>query len=136
MRALLDTGQPILDQEIRIWTGRGDPDLARELLPGRVNAENIGIGVVLVDVTDQPHEADELRSTFMANMTESLSIAGSERRRTFRNPAAETILGWGEQELSGKFIEETIQHQEPDDAFTCKTAPAFQSPTRHAARRR
>ena len=122
----LDTGQPILNQEILEPGPAGATQTwLASCYPVGVDAENIGIGVVLVDVTDQRHEADALRSTFMANMTESLSIAGSEGRRTFRNPAAETILGWGEQELSGKFIQETIQRQEPDDALTRKDGSSF-----------
>jgi EAL domain-containing protein (putative c-di-GMP-specific phosphodiesterase class I) len=122
----LDTGQPILNQEILEPGPAGATQTwLASCYPVGVDAENIGIGVVLVDVTDKRHEADEFRSTFMANMTESLSIAGSEGRCTFRTPAAETILGWSEQELSGKSIQEPIQRQEPDDAFTRKDGSSF-----------
>jgi EAL domain-containing protein (putative c-di-GMP-specific phosphodiesterase class I) len=97
----LDTGQPIVNQEILEPGPAGATQTwLASCYPVGVDAENIGIGVVLVDVTDKRHEADEFRSTVMANMTESLSISGSEGRRTFRDPTAETILGWDEQESS------------------------------------
>lgn len=120
----LDTGQPILNQEILEPGPAGATQTwLASCYPVGVDAENIGIGVVLVDVTDKRREADEFHSTFTANMTESLSIAGSEGR--FRNPAAETILGWSEQELSGRLSQEPIQRQEPDDAFTRKDGSSF-----------
>jgi EAL domain-containing protein (putative c-di-GMP-specific phosphodiesterase class I)/PAS domain-containing protein len=122
----LDTGQPIVNQEILEPGPAGATQTwLASCYPVGVDAENIGIGVVLVDVTDKRREADEFRSTFMASMTEGLSIDGSEGRRTFRKPAAETIPSWGEQDPSGKFIQETIQRQEADHAFTHKDGSSF-----------
>jgi len=122
----LDTGQPILNQEIPEPGPAGATQTwLASCYPVGVDAELIGVGVVLVDVTDQHHQADEFRSTVIANMTEGLYIADSEGRCNFLNPAAENMLGWSEQELSGKLVQETIQRQEPDDAFTRKDGSSF-----------
>ncbi len=80
----LDSGQPVVNQEILEPGPEGATQTwLASCYPVGFDAENIGIGVVLVDVTDRHHEADEFHSTLMS---------------TFRTPAAETVLGWSEQD--------------------------------------
>jgi PAS domain S-box-containing protein len=116
-RLVLETGQPVPNHQIvgepAAAAGGGQTWLT-SCYPVRVDGELIGIGIVVVDVTEQRRQADEFRSVVMANMAEGLYTLDSEGRFTFVNAAAERMLGWSEQELNGKPVHDTIHFQHPD----------------------
>ena len=61
-RAVFDTGEPVVNVEVeREGPSQRSPLLAGELLPSRIGKEVIGIGVVVVDITER-EKADRLRS--------------------------------------------------------------------------
>jgi PAS domain S-box-containing protein len=81
------------------------------LYPVEVEGELIGVGMVVMDVTAQRRQADELRSVVMANIVEGLYTSDSEGRFTFLNAAAERMLGWSGQELHGRPVRDTIKFE-------------------------
>jgi PAS domain S-box-containing protein len=113
-RRVLETGRPLLDQEIVAGSGGGSGGGSAWLIslyPVEVDGELIGVGMVVVDVTAQRRQADELRSAVMANIVEGLFTSDSEGRFTFLNAAAERMLGWSGQELHGKPVRDTINFE-------------------------
>jgi len=68
--------------------------------PVHVDGEVIGVGVVVVDVTER-RQAETFRSIVMNNMAEGLYTVDAEGRLTSMNDAASKMLGWTEKELLG-----------------------------------
>jgi PAS domain S-box-containing protein len=115
-RHVLETGEPVLNQEaegqvswapgeVRFWL--------TSYYPVRVNAEVVGIGTVVVDIT-QRKQAEEFRSVVMDNMAEGLYVIDADGRLTFMNAAASKMLGWTEEELRGKPIHDAFHFQRAD----------------------
>jgi PAS domain S-box-containing protein len=148
-RHVLDTGKAIVNQEMS-GTPPSAPDETRHWLasyyPVRLSGEIIGIGLIVVDVTEQ-RQAEDFRAVVMDNMAEGLYVVDGEGRFTFLNAAASEMLGWTSDELRGRPAHATIHFQHPDgspfpedecefvrvrtqgesiavsnDAFTCKDA--------------
>jgi PAS domain S-box-containing protein len=116
-RHILETGEPVVNQEvtgevpwapgeIRFWLA--------SYYPVRVNAEVIGIGTIVVDITERK-QAEDFRSVVMDNMAEGLYVADAEGRLTFMNAAASKMLGWTEKELHGKPIHDVLHGPQADD---------------------
>jgi PAS domain S-box-containing protein len=72
--------------------------------PVHLGTEVIGVGVVVVDVTERRH-AEEFRSN---NMAEGLLSVDAQGRLTSMNLAATKMLGWTEEELLGKVMSDLI----------------------------
>jgi PAS domain S-box-containing protein len=81
--------------------------------PVRVGGEIIGVGNVVIDITDRV-EADEFRAVVMENMAEGLYALDTNGAVTYVNPAASRMLGWTEDELRGKLMHNTIHFQRAD----------------------
>ena len=81
--------------------------------PVIIDEEVIGVGVVVVDITDRK-EAEYFHSAVMETMVEGLYTLDGEGRLTFMNPAASRILGWTEEELRGKDMHTAIHFQNAD----------------------
>ena len=81
--------------------------------PVRVDGEIIGVGNVVVDVTDRK-EAEIFRQVVMDNMAEGLYTLDADGLVTSANPAACRMLGWTEPELYGRPMHETIHFQDAD----------------------
>ena len=81
--------------------------------PVIIDEEVIGVGVVVVDITDRK-EAEYFRSAVMDTMVEGLYTVDGEGRLTFMNAAASRILGWTEEELRGKDMHAAIHFQNAD----------------------
>jgi PAS domain S-box-containing protein len=81
--------------------------------PVIIDEEVIGVGVVVVDITDRK-EAEYFRSAVMDTMVEGLYTLDGEGRLTFMNSAASRILGWTEEELRGKDMHTAIHFQNAD----------------------
>lgn len=81
--------------------------------PVRVDGEIIGVGNVVVDITERK-EAETFRQVVMDNMAEGLYTLDADGLVTSANPAACGMLGWTEQELYGRPMHETIHFQDAD----------------------
>ncbi len=79
--------------------------------PVRVDGEIIGVGNVVVDITERT-EALAFRQIVMDNMAEGLYTLDEEGLVTSVNPAASRMLGWSEEELLGRPMHETIHFQD------------------------
>ena len=81
--------------------------------PVRVDGEIIGVGNVVVDITERK-EAEAFRQVVMDNMVEGLYTLDADGLVTCANAAACRMLGWSEQELHGQPMHETIHFQDAD----------------------
>ena len=82
--------------------------------PVHVDGEIIGVGNVVVDITDRK-EAEAFRQVVMDNMAEGLYTLDADGLVTYVNAAASRMLGWSEGELHGKPMHETIHFQDADN---------------------
>jgi PAS domain S-box-containing protein len=114
-RSVLDTGEPVINLEVD--RERGETGDRRHWLasyyPVIIDDEVIGLGVVVVDITDRK-EAEHFLSAVMDTMVEGLYALDGEGRVTFMNSAAARILGWTEEELRGKDMHAAIHFQNAD----------------------
>jgi PAS domain S-box-containing protein len=115
-RHVLETGEAIVNVEM-VGEAPGATGQMRYWLisyyPVRVNGDVVGIGVVVVDVTER-REAEHLQSAVMANMVEGVYAVDGEGRLTFMNAAASRMLGWLGEELHGKPMHAAIHFQHAD----------------------
>jgi PAS domain S-box-containing protein len=81
--------------------------------PVRVEENVIGIGIVVVDITELK-QAEDFRSVVMENMAEGLYVVDHDGKLAFMNKAASTMLGWKEEELRSKPIHDAIHFQRAD----------------------
>ncbi len=115
-RHVLDTGEAVVNQE-----AQGEALLApgevrhwlRSYYPVRLKDEVIGVGLVVVDITDR-QQAEEFRAVVMQNLAEGLVVSDREGRLMFMNAAASRMLGWSEYELRGKSVHAAIHYQHAD----------------------
>ncbi len=121
-RKVLDTGNPVVNLEV---TGRSavQPEQIHTWLssfhPVRLRGEIIGIGIVVVDITER-RQAEEFRSIVMNQMAEGLYTLDGEGQLTYMNAAASEILGWTEEELRGKHMHDVIHFQGDDGTLLCE----------------
>jgi PAS domain S-box-containing protein len=124
-RQVLETGEPVLNHEIRAGDAGAEDVLLGSYYPVRVGAEIVGIGVVVIDITERIN-AEEFRSVVMDNMAEGLCVSDSHGRLVFMNSAASRMLGWTKDELLGKRIHEAIHFQHADGSdFPVEECPLF-----------
>ena len=81
--------------------------------PVRIEEELIGIGVVVVDISERA-EAAHFRSAVMDTIVEGLYVLDGKGRLTSMNAAASKLLGWTQDELRGKSMHDTIHFQHAD----------------------
>jgi PAS domain S-box-containing protein len=115
-RRVLDKGEAVVNQETTRENAE-DPTRSRVWLasyyPVRVSGEIIGIGLVVVDITERK-QAEEFRSVVMDTMAEGLYVMDGEGRLLFMNAAGSKMLGWTEEELRGKPVHALIHFQHAD----------------------
>ena len=156
-RRVLDAGDSVLNVPFtRPGPDAGDPptEWLASFYPVRVAAEIVGVGLVIVDVTERVH-AERFRSTIMSQVAEGIYALDVEGRLTYMNRAASKMLGWTEDELRGQSMHEAVHFQRADgtphsaeecllltdgtarrvtgavgEAFTRKTARCFRLRTR------
>ena len=75
--------------------------------PVHLDGEVIGVGVVVVDITER-RQAEDFRSIVMNNMAEGLYTVDAQGRLTSMNDAAAKMLGWTEKELLGKEMRQLV----------------------------
>jgi PAS domain S-box-containing protein len=112
-RLVLDSGEAVLNQET-VGEALSRPGEARNWLssfyPVCIDGAVIGIGLIVVDVTDRK-ESEALQSAVMENMAEGLLVMDGEDRVTFMNSAASRLLGWSDDEMLGKPVHAAIHSQ-------------------------
>ncbi|GAA3334797.1 hypothetical protein GCM10020358_00610 [Amorphoplanes nipponensis] len=95
--------------------GDGDGDGPRSWLAGcypvRVGDRMMGVGLVLVDVTER-EQAQAFRSVIMDDMAEGLYTVDGDGKLTSMNRAASEMLGWQEKDLLGVSVH-TAVHAAP-----------------------
>ena len=115
-RQVLETGQPVVNQEVH-RNPPSNPGEARQWLasyyPVRLNNEVIGVGLVVVDITDR-EQAEDFRAVVMRNMAEGLYVVDVEGRLMYMNDAASKLLGWREDELLNQPVHALIHYQHAD----------------------
>jgi PAS domain S-box-containing protein len=113
-RQVLENDEAVLNIEV---TGESAAEPGRRRFwlasyyPVHLDAEVIGIGIVVVDVTER-RKADEFRSIAMNQMVEGLLTVDTQGCLTSINDSAVKMLGWTEQELLGKKMSDFILAQE------------------------
>jgi PAS domain S-box-containing protein len=114
-RDVLASGRSHVNVEIeRRATGSQDRRLLlANYYPVRIGTEVIGVGAVLVDITER-EEARDFRAAVMDTMVEGLYVLDGEGQLTFMNSAASRLLGWTEAELRGRSMHEAIHFQHAD----------------------
>jgi len=112
-RHVLEAGEPVLN---RVIEGEGHDEPRHWLssyYPVRLNHEVIGIGLVVLDITER-QQADNFRSVVMETMAEALSVSDAQGRLLSMNAAAARMTGWTEDELRGKSIHAAVHYQRAD----------------------
>ena len=116
LRRVLELGEPTINLEVRGETAE-EPGRVHHWLanyyPVRVETEIIGVGVVVVDITERVAD-EEFRSAVIDNMVEGLYALDGEGCLTFMNRAASMMLGWTEDELRGKPMHPAVHFQKAD----------------------
>jgi PAS domain S-box-containing protein len=114
-RQVLDTGEAVVNVEVEseLAPAGGQRFWLASCYPVRIEDQVIGIGVVVVDITER-EEADRLRAAVMDTMVEGLYVLDGDGRLTLMNSAASQMLGWSEQELLGKPMHAAIHFQHAD----------------------
>jgi PAS domain S-box-containing protein len=126
---VMDSGEALVNQQI----AAGDPGDRSVWLgsyyPVRVGGEIIGIGIVVIDISERSH-AEEFRSVVMDNMAEGLCVCDHEGRLVFMNAAASTMLGWSEADLRGKSLHQALHLQHADGSpIPQEACPLFKAYT-------
>ena len=115
-RRVLDAGESVGNQEISGVTP-SDPEHVHTWLasyyPVRVDDEIIGIGVVVLDITERKR-AEVLRTAVMDTMVESLYALDQDGRVRYANQSGVEMLGWTQAELQGQPMHELVHYQRGD----------------------
>ena len=77
------------------------------LYPVRVAEEARGVGIVVVDVSEQT-VAEALRAATMSYVAEGVCALDSDGRLTYMNRAASKMLGWSEDQLRGEDVAQVV----------------------------
>ncbi|MEU8234235.1 PAS domain-containing protein [Actinoplanes sp. NPDC048967] len=104
----------------------GEADVPRAWLAGcypvRVEDRMMGVGLVLVDVTER-EQAQAFRSVIMDDMAEGLYTVDGDGKLTSMNRAASEMLGWAEKDLLGLSVHATVHavpwHGTPQPESEC-----------------
>src|ERR1700722_13751562 len=113
---VLDTGRAVINHPMVGETAASSGEMRHWLVSChlvQIADETIGIGIVVVDVTDR-HQAEEFRSVVVDNMAEGLFTLDANGRLMTMNAAATTMLGWTEAELRGQPVHAVIHFQHAD----------------------
>ncbi|MGA7834284.1 MAG: EAL domain-containing protein [Acidimicrobiales bacterium] len=119
-RHVLEHDEAVLNVEVPIELA-SDPGRLHHWLasyyPVHVEEDVIGIGLVVIDVTES-RRAEEFRTSVIKNMAEGLMTVDVEGRLTSMNDAATKMLGWTEEELRGVVLGPVILPRYPNiDTF-------------------
>jgi PAS domain S-box-containing protein len=124
LRRVIETGEPVIDLEFSDDMP-ADPGRQQYWLlsfyPVRTQGgEMLGVGILVSEITERKRVEEQLRQQldFTETITDSLGegvyALDAGGRLTFMNSAAESALGWTEDELLGQKIHEIIHFQHAD----------------------
>ncbi len=115
-RKVVETGEAVcnleVSGEVAIDPGHRHHWLA-SYYPVELDAEVIGVGIVVVDVTER-RRAEEFRSIAMNQMAEGLFTVDVDGLLTSMNDSATQLLGWTEEELYGRPVRDYVLVDEQD----------------------
>lgn len=120
-RHVLETGEPLLNQELRLAT-QGQPDVMRDWLASYVavkkpDGEVLGVNVTVQEITElRKAEAD--RDRFFTLSLDMLAIGNFDGYFLKINPAWTETLGWTEAELTSRPYLDFVH---PEDVETTST---------------
>ena len=130
-RHVLDTGEPVLNKDVNGESPAAPGEIHHWLAsyyPVRLDDEVIGIGQVVVDITER-QQAEDFRAVVMQNMAEGLVLTDGDGRVMFMNAAASRMTGWSEDELRGKAKHAAIHYQHADgSSFPAEECPLMNIP--------
>jgi PAS domain S-box-containing protein len=128
---VIATGEPVINHAVSGTTpGTGETgEWVNSFYPVRVGDRIVGIGCLVVDVTDR-RRAEQFRDAVMETMVEGLYALDPDGNLTFMNAAGARMLGWTEDELRGRPVHDIIHVQQPDGR-----PPALEDHPLMAARR-
>jgi PAS domain S-box-containing protein len=115
-RRVLEQGEAVLNIDV---TGElageagGRRDWLASYYPVHLGTEVIGIGIVVVDVTER-RRADEFRSIALNQMAEGLIATDEQGRMTYMNGAVTRMLGWTVEDLRDKHLHDVIHTRSED----------------------
>jgi PAS domain S-box-containing protein len=115
-RHVLESGEAVINQEVQGEVPSAPGEIRHWLAsyyPVRLQDEVIGVGLVVVDITDR-QQAEDFRAVVMQNMDEGLYVTDEQGRLALMNAAASKMTGWSERELRGKSVHDAIHHQHAD----------------------
>jgi len=128
---VLESGEAVINREVRGETPTAPGEIRYWLAsyyPVRLNDEVLGIGLIVVDITDR-QQAEDFREVVMQNMAEGLLVSDDQGRLVFMNAAASQMTGWSEDELRGKSLHDAIHYQHADgSAFPAEECPLMSIP--------
>lgn len=115
-REVLETGRAVRNRPVIERTGADGGEVRESLsshYPVRVGDEIIGIGSVVVDITERVR-AEGFRSAVMGQVADGVYTQDRDGRLMYMNRAASKMLGWGESELRGKRMHDVVHFQTAD----------------------
>ena len=114
-RSVLETGEAVVNVPVERKRARAQDrrHWLASYYPVRMDEEVIGVGVVVIDITERA-EAEDFRAAVMDTMVEGLYALDGEGRLAFMNSTASKMLGWSEEELRGKPMHAAIHFQHAD----------------------
>ncbi|MDQ1459654.1 MAG: hypothetical protein QOI08_1138, partial [Actinomycetota bacterium] len=113
---VLKTGEPVMNIELSGETS-AHPEQVHDWLtsfyPVRLGGEVMGIGVIVLDITDRKR-AEEFRAVVLDNMLGGLYVVDGDGRLTHMNQSASKMLGWSEGDLRGQVMHDAVHYQQAD----------------------
>lgn len=130
LRRVRDDGKPMLRIELSGMAGHDRQehhDLLASLYPVRTDEKLLGVGAVVVDLTEQKRAERSLRDaqrrlagqlTFTRSVTDNIAegiyAVDQTGKTTMVNPAAERLLGYSASEMLGRDMHELVHFQHAD----------------------
>jgi len=137
LQRVLDTGEPELRIEFSGQAGNRYHDLLVSIYPVRTDKRLLGVGAVVVDLTEQKRAERSLRDAqrrlgaqlaFNRSVTDSIAegiyAVDQSGKATMVNPATERLLGYSASEMLGRDMHELVHFQHADhSAFNKADCP-------------
>jgi PAS domain S-box-containing protein len=111
-----DSGEPVINVALQ-GEAPAKPgqilDWLASYYPVRIDEQTIGVGIVVIDVTER-RRAEDLRAVVLDTMVEGVYVTDAQGCVILMNKAATRITGWTEEELRGRSVHDAIHFQHAD----------------------
>jgi two-component system, NtrC family, sensor kinase len=121
-RRVLETGVPVSHRAVTAMPEAGPTRLQISYYPVRVAGELVGVGFVVVDITEST-AAEAFRAAVMDHMAEGLCTTDSEGRVNSVNRAAAELLGWSPEELLGRPLHDVVHSAQDENGHSAPDCP-------------